>query len=200
MAAVYPVGLLLENEPVAVVGGDAGAADKVFKLLDAAARVTVYAPALDDVPLREAAAAGRVVHVARAMAPEDVAAYRLVLCLVMDAAYNARISAACRAARVVVNCFDMPAISDFSHPAQLRRGLLQIAIFTGGASPALARTIRQALEEAIDDRVARWLDRLNEYRERVKRDEPSFDKRKQLLYDALRGFRFKASVELPKDE
>lgn len=200
MAAVYPVGLLVEDAPVAVVGGDAGAADKVFKLLDAAARVTVYSEALTDAPLAEAVKAGRVRHVARKMEAAEVVGYRLVLSLVMDVPYNQGISAACRAAHVTVNCFDMPAISDFSHPAQMRRGLLQIAVFTGGASPALARTIRQALEEAIDDNVGRWLDRLNAFRDKVKATEPDFETRKRLLYDKIKGFRFKASVELPNDE
>lgn len=200
MPAVYPVGLLLENLEVAVVGGDAGAADKVFKLLDAAASVTVYAEGIADEQLAEAVKARRVRHVARMLEPAETGAYKLVLCLVMDKEYNERISAACRQARVIVNCFDMPAISDFSHPAQMRRGLLQIAIFTGGASPALARTIRQALEEAIDENVGRWLDRLNAFRDKVKATEPDFETRKRLLYDKLAGFRFKASIELPKDE
>ena len=196
---VYPVGLLLTGTEVAVVGGDAGASDKVGKLLDAAARVTVFAPELTDDALKGWVKAGQVKHVARWLDPKEVGAFRLVLSLRFGANdYHHDISAACRKERVLVNCFDLPAISDFSHPAQLRRGLLQIAIFTSGASPALGRTIRESLEKAFDDAFVAWLDELNEIRERVKKEEGEFEKRRTQLYKAIEGFVLKVEAKLPR--
>lgn len=199
MPAVYPVGLLLSGADVAVVGGDAGAADKVGKLLETDAKITVFAPALEDAQLRAWAEQGRVRHTARWLEPAEAGQFRLVLCLRFgERAYHEAISAACRAQRTVVNCYDLPAISDFSHPSQLRRGLLQIAIFTGGASPALGRTIRAALEQAFDDKFAAWLDQLNEFREKVKREDPEFESRKAKLYKAIEGFVMKVETKLPR--
>lgn len=199
MAAVYPVGLLLTGVECAVVGGDGGAADKVGKLLEADAKVTVYAAELTDENMRAWAAAGRVKHVARRLEPGEVGAYKLVLSLQFgDNAYHQAISEACRAARTIVNCYDLPAISDFSHPSQLRRGLLQIAVFTGGASPALGRAIRTALEEAFDDKFSAWLDQLNEFRNKVKAEDPEFESRKAKLYKAIEGFVMKVEAKLPR--
>src|SRR5207245_9679202 len=48
--------------------------------------------------------------------------------------------------RVVVDVVDRPEHCDFILPSVLRRGGLQIAVSTGGRSPALAREIRRRLE------------------------------------------------------
>jgi siroheme synthase-like protein len=50
-------------------------------------------------------------------------------------------------AEVFVNAADDPAHCDFFLPSVLRRGELQVAVATGGASPALSRAIREELEQ-----------------------------------------------------
>ena len=59
---------------------------------------------------------------------------------------NARIAALCRAARVLCNCASEPALGQFAVPAVARRGELCAALSTGGASPALSRSLRGDLE------------------------------------------------------
>jgi siroheme synthase-like protein len=54
-----------------------------------------------------------------------------------------------RALGIPINVVDNPAASTFISPAILKRGDLQVAISTGGASPALARLMRQRLERQI---------------------------------------------------
>ena len=56
-------------------------------------------------------------------------------------------AAAARAAGVLVNVEDVPALCDFHLPAQVRRGDLLVAVSTAGRSPALARALREDLEQ-----------------------------------------------------
>ena len=59
---------------------------------------------------------------------------------------NAAVAREARERGVRVNVADRPSEGDFAVPATLRRGGLQVAVSTGGASPALARRIRTELE------------------------------------------------------
>jgi precorrin-2 dehydrogenase/sirohydrochlorin ferrochelatase len=137
----YPVLLDLRGVPCLVVGGGAVACRKVAGLHEAGARVTVIAPAVGTVP------AGVTVH-RRGYAPGDVAGARLVFAATDDPAVNARVAADARAAGAWVNVADNPDAGDLVLPAVTTRGALRIAVSTGGASPALARRIREALDAA----------------------------------------------------
>ena len=159
----YPIFLDLEDRPVLVVGGGKVAEGKVQGLLAAHAEVTVVAPQLTDT-LRELAAANRVRH-----SPRDFKAADLegrVLCFVAtdDGAINAQVAADCRARGVWVNAADDPTNCDFILPAVVRSGQVVIAASTGGASPAMARRLREELTAFLDEGYAQLTDLLAEAR------------------------------------
>lgn len=52
---------------------------------------------------------------------------------------------------MLVNAIDRPGLSDFATPAVIRRGPVRVAIATGGAAPAQARSLRSHLERALPD-------------------------------------------------
>lgn len=195
--AIFPAGLIVAGRPVAIAGDNAEAADKARRLVAAGGRVMLFAPALLDDGLKTLAAAGAIDHTARWLTPAEVGAYFLVLSTRFDQAYNGSIAQACREARVLVSCFDQPALSDISMPALAQRGRLQVAVFTGGASPALARKIRQSLERLFDDRFADFLDQLGSLRERLKREEPDPGRRRDALIRAVDGFEIQGSIKYP---
>ncbi len=62
---------------------------------------------------------------------------------------NAAVTREARERGVRINVADRPSEGDFAVPSTLRRGGLQVAVSTGGASPALARRIKDELEEAF---------------------------------------------------
>ena len=72
------------------------------------------------------------------------------------------------AARALVNVVDRPASCDFILPSVLRRGDLQIAVSTGGRSPALAREIRRRLEMEIGEDYAGLVTRVGAARTRLR--------------------------------
>jgi siroheme synthase-like protein len=68
-----------------------------------------------------------------------------------DQEVNRRVSLAAQARGLFVNIVDAPELCTFIVPAQVRRGPLTIAVSTGGASPALARQLREELEERFGE-------------------------------------------------
>ncbi len=64
----------------------------------------------------------------------------------LEAAQYEPLAAAARAAGVLVNVEDVPALCDFFSMAEVRRGDLLLTISTGGTAPGLAGVIRRALE------------------------------------------------------
>lgn len=160
----YPVNLLLADQPVLVVGGGPVAARKVEALLRAGARVTVVAPAA----VGAIAANREVVWRPRSYRPGEAGAYRLVVTATNDPAVNAQVAADCEAANVFVNSADDPANCTFTLPSVARRGDVQVAVSTGGQSPALARWLRQRIEREVDSGYAALLELLAEARAEAK--------------------------------
>lgn len=140
----YPVFLDLTGVPVLVVGGGAIALRKATGLVDAGAVVTVVAP----VVVPELAHLVAQVHVRR-YADGEAASYQLVITATDDAAVNARVAADARGAQVWANSADDPQNCSFILPAVARRGLVAVAVSTGGASPALAGHVRSQIAEQV---------------------------------------------------
>lgn len=148
--ALFPLFVELAGRPCVVLGGGAVAERKVEALLRAGAAVTVVSPALTPA-LAALAADGRVTHVARGYARGDLAGAALAFAATDDGAINAAVAREGRARGVWVNAADDPAHCDAILPALVRRGPVTIAVSTGGASPALARAVRERIEDAVPD-------------------------------------------------
>jgi siroheme synthase-like protein len=169
MTPYYPVCLDLRGRPCVVIGGGPVAARKVEGLLECGARVTVVAPALCP-RLRELLAAGRIAVRERPYAEGDLAGATLAIAATDDRAVNARIAAEARARGVWLNAADDPERCDFILPSVLRRGNLQIAVSTGGMSPALARRVREELERLLPAEYAELLPLLADVRAELRRE------------------------------
>jgi precorrin-2 dehydrogenase/sirohydrochlorin ferrochelatase len=95
----------------------------------------------------------------------DLAGAFLVIAHDVDPAERSRLSAAARRAGALVNVVDDIPACDWAMPALVRRGELLLAIGTGGASPALARKMRERLEAEYGPEWAEVLHVLREVRE-----------------------------------
>ncbi|HEX3176780.1 MAG TPA: bifunctional precorrin-2 dehydrogenase/sirohydrochlorin ferrochelatase [Methylomirabilota bacterium] len=144
----YPLFVELDGRPCVVLGGGVVAERKVLGLLAAGAVVTVVSPALTH-GLAALARAGRIAHVMRAYAGGDLAGAALAFAATDDGAINAAVAAEGRARGIWVNAADDPANCDVILPAVVRRGPVTVAIGTGGATPAVARAVREHVERAL---------------------------------------------------
>jgi precorrin-2 dehydrogenase/sirohydrochlorin ferrochelatase len=83
-------------------------------------------------------------------------------------------------------------------PAVLSCGHLRVAVSTSGQAPALSGFIKEDLEKVFGDEFAAFVDWLGQLRERAKANEPDVEKRRELLREALDGFRLYGKVQYPK--
>jgi len=79
-----------------------------------------------------------------------------------------------RAAGVLVNVEDVPALCDFYIPAIVRRGDLLFSISTHGRSPALARRLREELEAQFGPEWKERLEELGALRDRLRAEGVHF--------------------------
>jgi siroheme synthase-like protein len=105
----------------------------------------------------------------------------------------------CREQRILVAALDRPDLCDVVHLSLFDRGRLRIGISTEGASPGLARKIREGLEASIgSEPLEAFLEDLAALRARVEKEIPEFSRRKEALLSAIEGFEFTAAVRFPK--
>jgi precorrin-2 dehydrogenase / sirohydrochlorin ferrochelatase len=124
-----------------VVGGGAVAARKARKLLQAGAEVVVVSPEV----LPELGDTSVEVH-ERPYEYGDLEGADLAFAATDSREVNAAVAREARERGVRINVADRPSEGDFAVPSTLRRGGLQVAVSTGGASPTLAKRIRNELE------------------------------------------------------
>ncbi len=162
----FPINLAIRDQRAVVVGGGAVAARKCRALLEAGARVTVIAPRLDGT-LRSMRDSGALQHLAREFAPGDLSGGMLVFAATDDPVVNRAVADEARARGILANVADAPELGGFTLPAVLIRGDLQIAVSTGGTSPALGRRIRDELEAQFGPEYEIALSLLGKVREKL---------------------------------
>jgi siroheme synthase-like protein len=177
---VYPVFLKLAGLPVVVVGGGEVATHKVAGLIAAGARVTIVAPAITEA-LR---ARPDVTLVERAFAPADLDGARWVVAAATPAV-NREVATAAAARSLFVNAVDDPEPATAYLGGVVRRGVVTVAISTGGGAPALAGLLREALDAILPDDLDRWIDVARAARADWKARAIAMAERRPLLLRAL---------------
>jgi precorrin-2 dehydrogenase / sirohydrochlorin ferrochelatase len=142
----YPVFWDIKDKKCVVVGGGGVAARKIKRLKDCGARVVVVSPHLTD-DLTAMKIENMIDHIAADYHVRHLDGAVLVIGATDDEKINAAVSQDARSLGIPVNIVDDPQKCDFILPAVVERGDLALAIGTGGKSPALARHLREELED-----------------------------------------------------
>lgn len=158
----YPVNLVVEGRPVLVVGGGRVATGKVRRLVESGAEVTVVAPDVAE----EIVAMGVAVE-RRPYERGEVAGYRLAV-TATGTDVDGQVFEDGEAAGIWVNAADDPAHCSFTLPAVARRGAIQVAVSTGGRSPAMASWLRARFEAELGPELETLLQILHEQREALR--------------------------------
>lgn len=182
----YPVFLRVADRRCVVIGGGEVATRKVATLLEAGARVTVISPRLT-AALAAQVADGSLEHQARPYRSGDLRGSFLAYAATDDESVHEQIAHDAAAEGVLLNVVDRPQLCTFIVPAVLRRGELQVAVSTGGGSPALAACVRDAVDAALGDEYEQALAVLSRLRVRLRDAGLSSDQRQRAFQGLVSG-------------
>ena len=116
-------------------------------LLESGARVTVISP--DITPgIRALTVNGDLQWRPRKYANGDLKGVFLAIAATDQLSVNRSIAAEATEEKVILNVVDEPSLCTFIAPAIVKRGDVTVALSTGGTSPALARKLRESLEQS----------------------------------------------------
>ena len=170
----YPIFLELKGRRCLVIGGGAVSEGKVAGLMAAEAAVTVVSPSLS-LPLAEQLAEGQLTWIERDYQDGDIEGFDLCFVATDDGSVNAEARAEGQRIGVLVNAADDPANCDFILPSVVRQGKVVVAASTGGASPALARRLREELTAFLSEDYAELATMLEDVRREVRSAGISID-------------------------
>jgi precorrin-2 dehydrogenase / sirohydrochlorin ferrochelatase len=182
-AQPYPVVLTLRDRVCCVVGAGTVAERKIRGLLTAGAVVRVVGqeatPQIktwnDDL---------RVEWREKRFSDEDVEACFLVFAATDSAHVNGEVGRSA-SRRGILFCDAGGSPGDFTMPAVLTRGELQIAVSTGGSSPTYARLVRDYLDRHLAHGHAELLAILKKIREELKSKDSKDSESRQHLWRAF---------------
>ena len=145
MSKYYPIMLDIRDRFIIVIGGDRIAAEKAAALSASGAYVTVLSPEFCNELLLQAERK-RVTLWQKTYESGDLEGALLVIAATNDQKLIDAICAETKERSQLINIVDVPQYCSFIIPSVLRREQLTIAVSTEGASPGLAKRIRQSLE------------------------------------------------------
>jgi uroporphyrin-III C-methyltransferase / precorrin-2 dehydrogenase / sirohydrochlorin ferrochelatase len=165
-----PVFLDLRAGTVALIGGGAGAMSKLRLLRSAGANVRWYADEHDAAAqtLPVGASSSRLEFVVADPLQADIGKFIAVVAA-SGGPLGAQIAERARRRNIPVNVVDRPDLSTFIFPAIIDRGEVVVAISTGGASPVLARRLRERIEALLPARIGDLAALMGRFRARFAR-------------------------------
>lgn len=178
---LFPIFLKIAARRCVVIGAGNLAESKIDSLRTSHAEVTVIAP-VASARIVELAGGGEIEWQRREYIDGDLTGYFLVVAATDDPAVNRAVYKEATEKNVLCNAVDDPPFCDFYFPSVVRRGDLQIAISTGGASPALAQRLRKEINAQLPLDMGDWVTDLGNLRREVTQMEPLNEERRWLLH------------------
>ena len=182
---MYPLTVRVEKKRVVVIGGGKVAGFKIIPLLKQGADIIVISPELD-ANLVKLVEEKKIRWYQREYEKSDIKDAFLVVAASGDAVLNEQV-AEDSTENQLVNVITNPESGNVHFPAAIHRGLLNVAVSTGGASPKVAKKIRDDIANKYDEAYEQYLDFLYEVRIKVKELQIEKKERNILLQEVLKS-------------
>lgn len=189
MNTLYPVFLKLTGKKCIVAGGGRVAMNKVEKLLESKADVTVVSPSLTE-DLEELALRNSFHILRREFRKRDLKDAFLIISATDCKETNRRIANEAWEAGILCNVADDPALCNFYVPSVYQTGDLKIAVSTNGKSPAAAKKIKEELSLIYGSEIADVLESLGVLRKKLEKKVSGSRERGKILSDLIREYTF----------
>ncbi|WNJ95213.1 NAD(P)-dependent oxidoreductase [Vibrio ruber] len=175
----FPLFMDLTDKAVLVVGGGEVASRKTEALVKAGARVTILSPEIS-ATLRTLWQDDVIQWIQQCYDSAFLTRnYVQVWATTDHASLNHQIYADAKLLGLLVNVVDDQPYCDFITPAMIDRGAIQVAISSGGASPVLARNIRESIEAILAQNLRVLAQFCGEKREHLKATRPDVSARRR---------------------
>jgi len=163
LLAYFPAFIKLDHRKILLVGGGHIAGEKLEKLLDFTADITIVAPDISEAVETTARTHGLTIR-RRPYRPEDLEGVFVAIVAVDDLALQKEIYDACQSRHTLCNSVDSVDYCDFIFPSYTKKGALTVAFSTSGISPSVAKYLRRAIETVIPDSIAQFLEEMKALR------------------------------------
>ena len=194
VSRLFPMFVKLQGRPVLVVGAGNVGEPKIGALLETGARIRVVALQATEA-VREWSRSGLITLAERSFVPDDLDGVFLAVIATSRRELNELAYAEAQKRNVLCNVVDVPEQCDFYYPALVKRGDLQIAISTSGQSPALARLLRQQLEQQFSPGYAGWVAELGATRREILDSTLTREQKRELLMSLAGRPAFEAMLQ-----
>ncbi|MGG2066458.1 NAD(P)-binding protein [Bacillus sp. S14(2024)] len=182
---MYPLTVRIKNKRVVFIGGGRVAAFKIAPLLQEEANITVVSRKLDT-SLIQLVEEEKIRWFQKEYESSDLAGAFLVVAATSDLLLNERIANEA-APNQLVNVITNPESGNVHFPAAIHRGKLNIAVSTSGASPKLAKKIRDEIAGKYDDSYEEYVNFLYDVRMKVKRLQVDKKTQNAVLQEVLKS-------------
>lgn len=162
---LFPIFLRTDRLRILVVGGGNVAEEKLHFLLKSSpcAQVKVVAPEISE-EIKGYEANYQVTCEHRPFEEKDVTDCDIVIAATNNKEINTYIWTKSKLHGKIINVADTPDLCDFYLGSIVTKGTVKIGISTNGASPTLAKRLRQKLEESLPDDLTELAMHLNKVR------------------------------------
>lgn len=174
-----PLFIDLSGKKIVVVGGGNVAQRRIRSLIDTGCSIVVVSP--DVTPkISNYHNKGLIIWEKKEFSSSDLEHAFMVIVATNSSTVNHHVISS-TPSHVLVNAVEDVSWGDVQFPIHLQRGKLSVAITTNGASPTLAKQIKQNLEVEFDDSYEDYLDFLFEARQLIKQTTMNSEQKRSLL-------------------
>ena len=162
----FPAYLKLDNKKILVIGGGKIAGDKISHLLDFTNNITVIAPKIDE-KVKDLIEKNKLAFIKREYEKGDVEDFFIVVVAADDIELQKKVYNECQEKKILCNSVDSIEYCDFIFPSYIKKEDLIISFSTSGASPALSKYLRRAIENLIPEDITDFIKEIKNLRAKL---------------------------------